>query len=115
MTTRQIVSDEEILAALEAENGSRRLAAERLGVSTRTVQRRIRSMKSEAILTHEPTIDGDIVRQSTLTNKNGEVVAQWDIRVPEKAKQAQEALIAAVKAEIVPIPPASRATPPATR
>lgn len=54
---------------------------------------------------HEPIIEAPIVRQSTLTNKNGDIVAQWNIRVPEKTREAMNSLIAGIKSSIEALPP----------
>ena len=99
------VSDEEFLHILEKHAGNREATALELGIVVRNVYRRIAKLKKRGKLVHEPQVDGKIVRQSTLTNKDGEIVAQWDIRVPEKVREAQEAMIAAAKADIVALPP----------
>lgn len=54
---------------------------------------------------HTPIIDAPIVRQSRYTGKDGEVIGQWDIRVPDATQEAMEALIEGIKATITPLPP----------
>jgi len=54
---------------------------------------------------HIPVIDAPIIRQSRLTGRSGEVLAQWDIRVPNKIQEAQRALVDGFIKELVPLPP----------
>jgi len=54
---------------------------------------------------HAQIIDAPIIRQSRYTGKDGEVIGQWDIRVPEATQQAQMALIEGFTATLTPLPP----------
>ena len=54
---------------------------------------------------HTPVIDAPIVRQSRFIGRSGEVLGQWDIRVPRSTQEAEKALIEGFTAELVRAPP----------
>lgn len=90
--------DEDIVAAIESGKTHAEIAAE-FGCNERTIRKRLAKMSPA------PIIDAPIVRQSRLTNKDGEVLAQWDIRVPERTQEALRASWEALRATLVPLPP----------
>ena len=59
---------------------------------------------------HEPIIDAPIVRQSTLLGRSGDIMGQWNIRVPRKTQEAEIALLEGLKQSLTPVPPRAQIT-----
>lgn len=87
----QKYTDDELLAEV-AKPGGIRLAAERLGLNRRTIQRRLRSIEPSRQRTVFPIVpDGHVLKGVSSLQKveleNGQTVMQWSRRARTRARK----------------------------
>lgn len=94
------VSEEEFVRLYSLHNGNTREMAAAIGISQRSVQRRIKTLMES-----QDVIDAPVARQSTLTDADGNLVLQWNIRVRRHFHDQEMAAIAAMQKELAVLPP----------